>query len=87
MALFFILKVYSENSFFVELASNLLIEDTTFSFRSFHIFSFIGITLKRVMNMIGIKAPWGKGDCLIRAIDEIKEQLDIGLLIKRVSFM
>lgn len=72
MALFFIMKTYSETSFFVELASSLIIEDTAFSFGDFHIFSFIGIALKRVMNMIGIEGIWSKGDCLIKAIDEMK---------------
>ena len=87
MALFFMMKAYSETSFFVELASNLFIENASFSFENFHIFSYIGITVKRMMNMIGIQGTWAKGDSLIRAIDEVKEQLDIGLLIKRVFFL
>jgi len=42
---------------------------------------------KRLADFIGVKLNWEYGDFYMRSIDEMKEQLDIGLLIKKISIL
>jgi hypothetical protein len=69
LVVFSILSHYSENSFFLVLASKMMIvEDANFSFGSFTFVFYLGVMTKRVLNTMRCGLKWERVDLLIRSI-------------------
>ena len=87
LTVFIFMSFYTELSFEWKMANHLFSLDKKNNFDpDLSIFVFFGYLVYFVMKGIGCKVSWTKMDNLNIAIDELRQQMDVKLLLKKVDF-
>ncbi len=84
----FIMKKYNEISYEMEIAKNLYHYDRNVPLKSddFNFLIFLGYLIYAFFETICIKLPWKRMEVYFRSLEEVRKQMDIRLVMKKVLY-
>lgn len=89
ISFFFVLSFYTETSYEVEMGNRLFFYNTADPLEpaKFNFITYIGFVFYFLLRKINIKIPWKKMEQYYDCKEEVSEQLDLGLLMNKITFL